>query len=125
MATVPTPLADLALLTLVVAHGTDADLDPRETRAIVEQLAELAEAVSGDAVSGADLSDVVEAAVEAYGDVRVQGLDRVADRLRGALAPPLLARAHAALVAVATADGVVHTTEGAFLRHLAHAWGLD
>lgn len=125
MATAPTPLADLALLTLVVAHGTDADLDVRETRAIVTQLATLAEEISGDAVSGSDLSDVVEAAVEAYGDVRVQSLDAVVDRLRAALAPTLLARAHAALVAVATADGVVHTTEGAFLRHLAQSWGLD
>lgn len=119
------PLADLALLSLVVAHGTDADLDPRETRAIVEQLAELARELDDGAPSGADLSDLVEAAVEAYGTVRVRGLDAVVERVRGALAPPLRARAHAALVAVATADGVVQTTEGAFLRHLAQAWDLD
>jgi tellurite resistance protein len=125
MADPPTPLADLALLTLVVAHGTDADLDPRETRAIVEELARIAGALGSDAHSGADLMGLVEGALEAYGDVRVRGLDEVVGRLRETLSPRLLARVHAALVAVAAADGVVRTTEGAFLRHLAHAWGLD
>ncbi|WP_420454973.1 TerB family tellurite resistance protein [Rubrivirga sp.] len=119
----PSPLDDLALLTLVVAHGTDADLDPRETRVLVRQLDALSD-VFDDAHSGADLSDLVENAVEAYGRLSVRGLDDVVARLRDTLDTALLARAHAALVEVADADGVVHTMEKTFLRHLAQAWRL-
>lgn len=120
----PSALADLALLTLVVAHGTDAALDPRETHTLVRQLGLLAEDFQEDGHSGADLSDLVEAAVAAYGRVSVRDLDDVVDRLRTTLAPEDLARAHAALVRVADADGVVHTMEKAFLLHLAQAWEL-
>jgi len=122
----PTPLEDLALLTLVVAHGTDADLDPRETKVLVHQLDLLSDALGGDAVhSGADLSDLVEHAVEAYGSLSVVHLDDVVIRLRDGLDEALRARAHAALVRVADADGVVHTMEKTFLRHVAQAWGLE
>ncbi|PAP78192.1 TerB family tellurite resistance protein [Rubrivirga marina] len=120
----PSPLEDLALLTLVVAHGTDADLDPRETRVLVRQLDLLAEAF-GESPSGEDLSHLVEDAVSAYGEISVVGLDEVVLRLRDALDPDALARAHAALVRVAEADEVVHTMEATFLRHLAQAWQLD
>ena len=120
------PLADLALLTLVVAHGTDADLDPRETKALVHQLDLLSDAFGGDDVrSGAELSDLVERAVGAYGGLSVRDLDGVVLRLRDGLDATQRARAHAALVEVADADGVVHTMEKTFLRHVAQAWGLD
>lgn len=117
-------LADLALLTLVVAHGTDADLDPRETKVLVQQLSTIG-ADLGEVHSGADLSDLVEAAVEAYGVLSVRGLDEVVDRLGKRLSPEQIARVHAVLVRVADADEVVHTMERTFLRHLAHVWGLD
>ena len=120
----PTPLADLALLALVVAHGTDADLDPRETSEVVRQLDRLS-ADFGEAPSGADLSDLVEHAVRAYGRLRVVGLDTVVARLGATLTPAQTARAHAALVEVADADGRVHTMERTLLRHLAQAWGLE
>ncbi len=120
----PSPLADLALLSLVVAHGTDADLDPRESHEVVRQLDHVA-AEFGDEISGADLSDLVETAVRVYGSLSVVGLDTVVARLRAALAPPQLARAHAALVGVADADGRVHTMEKTVLRHIAQAWGLE
>lgn len=121
----PTPLEDLALLTLVVAHGTDADLDPRETRALVHQLDLLSDAFGEDSVhSGADLSHLVEAAVAAYGRLSVVGLDEIVARLGDRLSKAERARAHAALVEVADADGVVHTMEKTFLRHIAQAWGL-
>lgn len=119
----PSPLADLALLSLVVAHGTDADLDPRESREVVRQL-DLVGTGWGEEPSGADLSDLVEAAVRAYGQLRVVGLDAVVARLGAALTPAQTARAHAALVEVADADGAVHTMERTLLRHLAQAWGL-
>lgn len=119
----PTPLADLALLALVVAHGTDADLDPRESREMVRQLDRIATAF-GDEASGADLSGLVEHAVRDYGQLSVIGLDTVVARLGAALTPAQTARAHAALVEVADADGKVHTMERTLLRHLAQAWGL-
>lgn len=119
----PGPLADLALLALVVAHGTDADLDPRESRELVRQLDRIA-AAFGDEASGADLSDLVEHAVRDYGQLSVVGLDTVVARLGAALTPAQTARAHAALVEVADADGKVHTMERTLLRHLAQAWGL-
>ena len=117
-------LADLALLTLVVAHGTDADLDPRETRVLVQQLRDLGDDLD-EVRSGSELSDLVEAAVAAYGELRVRGLDDVVHRLGQTLSPAQIARVHAILVRVADADGVVHTMERTFLRHLAHVWGLD
>lgn len=120
----PTPLADLALLTLVVAHGTDGDLDPRETRELVHQLDLLSQRF-GHTRSGADLSDLVENAVKAYGELRVLGLDDVVSRLCETLTLDERARAHAALAEVADADGVVHTMERTFLRHLAQSWGLE
>ena len=121
----PTPLADLAVLTLVVAHGTDADLDPRETRMLVQQLGELSTLLDPDVHSGADLGEVVEAAVDAYGALSVVGLDTVVGRFRAAVGPALLARSHAALVRVAAADGAVHTMERTVLLHIAQAWGLE
>ena len=120
----PSPLTDLALLTLVVAHGTDADLDPRESREVVRQLEQVA-AELGDEISGADLSDLVEAAVQGYGELSVVGLDAVVLRMRDAWSPVHLARAHAALVGVADADGVMHTMEETVLRHIGQAWGLE
>ena len=124
MDTTSSPLADLALLALVVAHGTDADLDPRETHVLVQQLDEVGEELR-DAHSGADLSLLVESAVRAYGELSVRGVDEVVTRLGQTLDAAQIARAHAALVRIADADGVVHTMEKTFLRHLAQAWGLD
>lgn len=122
----PTPLEDLALLTLVVAHGTDADLDPRETKALVHQLDLLSDALGGDAVhSGADLSHLVEQAVQGYGRLSVVGLDDVVGRLRDGLDEAMRVRALTALVRVADADGTLHTMEKTFLRHVAQAWGLE
>ena len=120
----PSPLADLALLALVVAHGTDGDLDPRETHEVVHQLNVLSDRFR-ESHSAADLSTLVHQAVQAYGDVRVVGLDDVVIRLRDTLSLEDRARAHAALVEVADADGTVHTMEKTFLRHVAQAWGLE
>ena len=72
----PSPLADLALLSLVVAHGTDGDLDPRETNEVVRQLDVMSDWLEG-AHSSSELSELVRHAVRAYGDVRVVGLDEV------------------------------------------------
>lgn len=120
----PSSLADLAVLTLVIAHGTDADLDSRESHEIVRQLDHVATEF-GHEVSGADLSGLVESAIHAYGELSVVGLDTVVARLRASLSPMQLARAHAALVGVADADGQVRTMEKTVLRHIAQAWGVE
>jgi len=120
----PSPLADLALLSLVIAHGTDADLDPRETREMVHQLDVLSGAF-GLVQSGSDLSHLVEDAVTAYSDLRVTGLDTVVARLGATLDEAQRTRALDALVHIADADGVVHTMEKTVLRHLAQAWRVS
>ena len=114
----PSPLADLALLCVVVAHGMDGDLDASETVATVQQLEQL-----GD-LGESDLMQLVETAVERYGEVKVSGLDDVVARLGRALSPDDRTRAHAALAAVADADGIVHTMERTLIRHIAQAWGV-
>ena len=116
-------LEDLALLTLVVAHGTDAELDARETRALVHQLA-LMEPRLGHGEGAFDLSEWVHRAVEAYGALSVVELDDVVARLGDALDDAGRTRALEALVRVAQADGVFHTMERAFLRHVAQVWGV-
>lgn len=116
------PLEDLALLALVVAHGTDAELDARETRALVHQLA-LMEPLLRHGEGAFDLSELVHRAVEAYGALSVVELDDVVARLGNALDEAGRTRALEALVRVAQADGVFHTMEKTFLRHIAQVWG--
>ena len=117
------PLEDLALLTLVVAHGTDAELDARETRALVHQLA-LMEPRLGHGEGAFDLGEWVHRAVEAYGALSVVELDDVVARLGDALDGTERTRALEALIRVAQADGVFHTMERTFLRHVAQVWGV-
>lgn len=113
-------LADLTLLALVIAHGADADLDPREVDTLAERLHTLAPHLSGD-----DVIRIVQHAAEVYRDTRVEGAETVVHRIAGALDPDGLARAYAALEAVAEADEDLHPMETRLLRHVAVAWKLD
>ena len=113
-------LADLTLLALVIAHGADADLDPREVDAIAAHLHRLAPRLSGDEVIA-----IVKRGAQAYLDARVEGAETVVYRLAGALGPDGLAEAYAALKAVAEADETMHPMESMLLRHVAAAWKLD
>ena len=113
-------LADLTLLALVIAHGADADLDPREIDTLADRLHILAPHLSGDDVVG-----VVRRGAEVYRDSRVEGAETVVHRIAGALDPDRLARAYDALEAVAAADDALHPMESTMLRHVAAAWRLD
>jgi hypothetical protein len=113
-------LADLTLLALVIAHGADADLDPREVDTLADRLHALAPDLSGDDVVG-----IVRRGAEVYRDSRVEGAETVVHRIAGALPPEALSRAYDALEAVAAADASMHPMESMMLRHVAAAWRLD
>jgi len=113
-------LADLTLLALVIAHGADADLDPREVDALAGRLHGLAPELSGD-----DVIRIVQQGAQVYLDTRVEGAETVVHRLAGALSPDDLERAYEALQAVAEADEALHPMESTLLRHVATAWKLD
>ncbi len=113
-------LIDLTLLALVIAHGADADLDPREVDTLAEHLHRLAPRLSGD-----EVIRIVKRGAQAYLDTRVEGAETVVYRLAGALDADGRAQAYAALEAVAEADEVMHTMESTLLRHVAAAWRLD
>lgn len=113
-------LADLTLLALVIAHGADADLDPREVDTLADRLHLLAPHLSGD-----DVIEIVRRGAEVYRDSRVEGAETVVHRLAGALDPDERGRAYDALEAVAAADESLHPMESMMLRHVAAAWRLD
>lgn len=113
-------LADLTLLALVIAHGADADLDPREVDTLAERLHALAPARSGD-----DVIRIVKRGAKAYLDTRVEGAETVVYRLAGMLDAAGRRQAYDALAAVAEADDAMHPMETTLLRHVASAWKLD
>ncbi len=112
-------LADLTLLALVIAHGADADLDPREVDTLAERLHSLAPHLSGD-----DVIRIVKEGAKTYLDTRVEGAETVVHRLAGALGPGERAQAYDTLKAVAEADHTIHPMESTLLRHVAAAWRL-
>ena len=117
-------LADVAVVAFVVAHGMDADLDPRESRVAVEHLTGLSETLTGARVGMAELSTHVESAVARYGHLTVPAFEALVENLARALDADARAAAFAVLVGVAEADGVVRTMEQTVLRHIATAWDV-
>lgn len=117
-------LADVAVVALVVAHGMDADLDPRESRVAVEHLTGLSETITGSRLGMAELSTHVEDAVARYGRLTVPGFEALVESLAETLGTDGRAAAFAVLVGVAEADGVVRTMEQTVLRHIAAAWDV-
>jgi uncharacterized tellurite resistance protein B-like protein len=112
----PSLMDDVALLALVLAHGTDGAVHADEVRVLLDSLSALKEDLPGDAEKS------LQRAAGHYEGVQIEHLEDVADRIARALAPAPLARVFAVLVAVAEADGVLHPMEATFLRHLAQAW---
>lgn len=117
-------LADVAVVALAVAHGMDADLDPRESRVVIERLSASAVALTGEPASMAELSHHVELAVRRYGRLTVPEFEALVAETGEALGPDRRAGAFQILVGVAEADGVVRTMEQTVLRHIATAWGV-
>ncbi len=113
-------LADLTLLALVIAHGADADLDPREVDTLATYLHRLAPRLSME-----EVVEIVKEGGRAYLDTRVEGAETVVYRLAGALDADGRAQAYATLQAVAEADTVLHPMESTLLRHVAAAWKLE
>ena len=117
-------LTDVAVVALVVAHGTDADLDPREARVTAERLAALAHVLTGEPARVADLSMQVEAAIARYGRITVPDLEALVASVGERLGETGREAAFEALMGVAEADGVVSTMEQTVLRHVAQTWGM-
>jgi len=112
-------LRGIALLALVIAHGADSDLDPREINTIADRLLTLERSLSGD-----DVIVVFRRAAEEYAAMKVVNAEKVVTDLRGVLDLPARRRAFALLRAVAEADGIMHRMESALLRHIAEDWGI-
>ena len=113
-------LSDLTLLALVIAHGADADLDPREVDTLAARLHTLAPRLNHEEVIA-----IVQSGAKAYLDSRVEGAETVVYRLASALDAEARAEAYAALQAVAEADDLMHPMESTLLRHVAAAWKLE
>jgi len=112
-------LHDLALLALVIAHGADSDLDPREIDTIAERLFQI-----GDGLSGDDVIVVFRDAARAYMDMQVIGAEVIVENLGQQLDEDGRKQAFALLRAVAEADGIMHLMESTLLRHVAQAWDI-
>jgi hypothetical protein len=112
----PSLMDDVALLALVLAHGTDGAVHGDEVRVLLTSLSSLRDDLPGDAEKS------LQRAAGQYERVPIERLEDVTDRIARALPPAPLARVFAVLVAVAEADGVLHPMEATFLRHLAQAW---
>ena len=117
-------LADVTVLAFAVAEGMDAELDPRESLAVVRRLSAASAALTGEPVSMAELSHHVEHAVARYGRLTVPELDTLVGSVGETLGAENRAAVFAILVGVAEADGAVTTMEQTFLRHIADAWGV-
>jgi uncharacterized tellurite resistance protein B-like protein len=115
----PEALHDLAQLALLIAHGADSDLDPREIDTIADRLLTLDEGLSGD-----DVIVIFRHAAEAYAQAKVTSAEDVVARLARVLDGGARERAFALLRAVAEADEVIHPMESTLLRHIADAWGI-
>lgn len=112
-------LRDLTLLALVVAHGTDAELDVREIDTLTERLFALDPGLSGD-----DVISVFKEAAQAYTRLSVADASHLVEDLSERLAEPERRRGFALLRAVAEADEVMHPMESTVLRHVAQAWSI-
>lgn len=113
-----TPLHDLALVYLHLAHRTDAELDPKEIDAISRSLREWAPGLAEE-----QALEIIQGATQAY----VQGPDkRLFDDSVAALRKAVPAHQRDALLAdlqtIAQSDGTVTDEERAVISRLQQAW---
>lgn len=115
------PLHDLALIYLHLAHRTDTDLDDREAEAISRTLNEWMPDVADDRVI-----NVVLEAMHAY----VQGPDKrlfedSVESLKRSVPSHQRASILDDLVRIASADGEILPTEKDVIRKLSRAWEIE
>ena len=121
----PSPaLTDFATVAFVIAHGADGSLDTREVGVLERRIESLATSLDLAPLSGANVSQVVRTAGEAYIGMAVPEVDVVLDRLGRALDARQRAEVYGAFVEIAAADGSMHRMEQTLLRHIAAAWRL-
>lgn len=113
-----TDLHGIALLALELAHGTDAELDPREIDTLAERLLVLESSLSGD-----DVIVVFREAARKYALRQIAAEDVIIE-LGHALGGSLRERAFALLRAVAEADGVIAAGESSLLHRVAEGWNI-
>lgn len=115
-----TPLHDLALVYLHLAHRTDEDLDSKEVDAISRSLSEWAPGVEEE-----QALDIVQGAMHAY----VQGPDkRLFEDSVEALKKAVPVHQRAALLSdlqeIAQSDGSVSSEEREIIQRLTRSWGV-
>lgn len=113
-------VAGFAFAALLIAHGADADLDPREVDALAERLH-----ARFPALSGGEAIAAVRTAAERYARATLEEATEEVIRLGRGLGEEGRRALLSDLAAVAEADGVVHPMESALLRHIAEAWHLE
>ena len=118
-------LTDFATLAFVIAHGADGSLDSREVGVLARRVESLAASLDLAPLSGANVSEVVRAASQAYLGLAVPEINGVLDRLGRGLDERQRAEVYGAFVEIAAADGTLHRMEQTFLRHIATAWHMD
>ena len=116
-----TPLHDLAVLYIAMAHQSDDDLSQTELDAIGRKLAEwLPAAIPGD------VGAIVRDALRAYADGNVRDLvSEAVARLKVAVPPHQRTAIFADLEYIARADDVMLVEERAIIAELAEAWGIE
>jgi uncharacterized tellurite resistance protein B-like protein len=114
-------LEHLAFLYLVVAHGTDDELSPREAQVMRRRLQEWQSGLTGEQVNA-----VMLAATKRY----ARGVDEAAltvsvDAIKNALPASQRTAALQDLIQIANADGYFLDGEEDLLNHLLSAWDID
>jgi len=116
-----TPLHDLAVLYIALAHQSDDDLSQQELDAIAKKLSEwLPAAIPGDV--GAIVAEALR--TYAVGDERSLVREAVA-RLRISVPPHQRAAIFSDLEYIARADNVVLVEERTLIAELANAWDVE
>jgi uncharacterized tellurite resistance protein B-like protein len=112
-------LRSVALLALLLAHGADEELHPREIDAIARHLLDLNQALSVEEVMA-----IFRGACKIYALKGIRAEEIIAELARS-LGPPARQQAYSLLQSVAEADEALLPAEFTLLSHIADAWDLE
>ena len=115
------PMHDLTLIYLALAHGTDADMDPSETEAIQRKLQEWFPDVSPSVVQKA----TEEVLLVYVGSSRDTMVELSAASLRDVLVKDERIGVLNDLADLASADGAIVPNEVLFIQKLAQYWDVE